>query len=70
MLRRVLVASTLPHEVLSLRVVALTRAALSQSRGAAAVLLGTVVLEHILQKAHQISSFAAAAASLTFTFDA
>lgn len=47
-LKHLLVAATLPHEVIRLWVVAVARAAAAQGGRAAAVLGGTIVQQHIL----------------------
>jgi hypothetical protein len=55
---RVLVAATLAHEVARLNIVGLPRAAHSEGHGLAAILLGSIVQQHILRRNSQSECFA------------
>lgn len=61
MLGGVLVAASLSHEVLSLRIVALTGATLTECGWATAILFGTIIFEHILRMTHKPCSAVAMA---------
>ena len=68
MLRGVLVAASLSHEVLGLRIVALARAALTQGWRGTAILLGAVKFEHVLHKTHKSCSAVAMIEGVVIAF--